>query len=92
MATKRAQLSTLIQNDMANRDFENSNTATANAGGGPAPSRSLKQKTPKEAVKIRLDAGEWELLQDIAERQGTKASILIRQAVKEIIRKSGGGF
>jgi hypothetical protein len=41
---------------------------------------------PVESVKIRLDEGDYALLQDIAREQGSKASVLIRQAIKQIIK------
>ncbi|OAV65325.1 hypothetical protein Barb4_03450 [Bacteroidales bacterium Barb4] len=52
-----------------------------------APPRKVKQK---ESVKIRLDAGDYKTLQEIADESGTKASILIRQAVKQIIKAHKG--
>jgi uncharacterized protein (DUF4415 family) len=82
----------MIQKDMAQRELDSAGTAAAAAAGGAAHKAAGTPKRPKEAVKIRLDAGEWELLQAIAEQQGTKASILIRQAVKQIIKKSGSGL
>ncbi|GMO41741.1 MAG: hypothetical protein Pg6C_02750 [Treponemataceae bacterium] len=92
MATRRAAISALIQSDMAGRDLNGEGGGTAARAGGGALLSNGTPKKRKEAKKIRLDNGDWEMLQEIAERQGTKASILVRQAVKEIIRKSGGGF
>jgi hypothetical protein len=82
----------MIKNDFANRDLSGVAAGAVAGDAGAAPRPGGRVKRPKEAIKIRLDAGEYALLQDIAERQGSKASILIRQAVKEIIRKNGGGF
>jgi urease beta subunit len=42
---------------------------------------------PKRQVQVRFDPGDYEHLQMIAYRKGTKAAALIREAVKEIIRK-----
>jgi hypothetical protein len=41
----------------------------------------------KRQVQVRFDPGDYEKLQIIAYRKGTKAAALIREAVKEIIRK-----
>jgi hypothetical protein len=51
-----------------------------------AAQKTRRRGTLKEAVKIRLDTGEYAALQEIAEEQGTMASVLIRQAVKQIIK------
>jgi cellulose biosynthesis protein BcsQ len=42
----------------------------------------------KRQVQIRFDPGDYEKLQVIAYRKGTKAAALIREAVKEIIKKN----
>jgi CHASE3 domain sensor protein len=53
----------------------------------PREARKTRRRgTLKEAVKIRLDTGEYAALQEIADDQGTMASVLIRQAVKQIIK------
>jgi hypothetical protein len=42
-------------------------------------------------VQVRFDPGDYEKLQMIAWRRGTKAAALIRETVKEIIRKDETG-
>lgn len=98
MATKRTDVADMIKSDMAARTIggitEVQQTAkstlsevqeAAQKGITGTPKRPRPVKT-KEAVKIRLDVGDYALLQEIAEEQGSKASILIRQAVKQIIK------
>jgi len=52
------------------------------------PKEAVKFLPPKKRqIQIRFDPGDYEKLQLIAYRKGTKAAALIREAVKEIIRK-----
>jgi 16S rRNA U516 pseudouridylate synthase RsuA-like enzyme len=84
MATKKPDIAALVDKSMEGR----------NLAGIPAPRNPLKRErfkpAPKQQVMIRLDEGDYGILQRIAERKGTKASALIRQAVKDIIRTEGG--
>jgi hypothetical protein len=63
------------------------------AASAPAgPEEEGKFSPPnKRQVQVRFDPGDYEKLQRIAYRKGTKAAALIREAVKEIIRKDEGG-
>lgn len=84
MATKKPTIAALVDQSMEGRAL----TAPAVP---PAPqARERFKPTPKQAVMIRFDEGDYGILQRIAERKGTKASALIRQAVKEIIKAEGG--
>jgi hypothetical protein len=85
MATKRAHIADMIKSDMENRALAHTEPADS-----PAPPAVRRKPKPLEAVKIRLEQGDYERLQDIADRQGTKASILIRQAIKQIIKADAG--
>jgi hypothetical protein len=42
--------------------------------------------SPKQAVMIRFDDGDYERLKEIAQDQGTNGTALIRKAVKDIIK------
>jgi hypothetical protein len=82
MATKRQDIESLVQNTMAGRDISSSPPADTAPG-------SVKFNPPaKRQVQIRFDPGDYEKLQVIAYRKGTKAAALIREAVKEIIKKN----
>jgi hypothetical protein len=80
MAIKRADISEMIKIDMAGRELNQTDEAAAEE----RPDRPKPK--PMESVKIRLDEGDYALLQDIAREQGSKASVLIRQAIKQIIK------
>jgi hypothetical protein len=82
VAVRKAALSALVDRSMEGRDF---------LGESEPAVRERFKPCPKQAVVIRLDEGDYGSLQRIAERNGTKASALIRQAVKEIIRAETGG-
>ncbi|MHC6204616.1 hypothetical protein ACYULU_15655 [Breznakiellaceae bacterium SP9] len=85
MATKRPNIGALIDQSMEGRDL--SGTLPKAPESRPAPQKKERFKpSPKEAVLVRFDAGDYAVLQRIAEKKGTKASSLIRQAVKEIIK------
>jgi hypothetical protein len=79
MAIKRADISEMIKADMAGRELKQPDGTAAARPGRPKPK-------PMESVKIRLDEGDYARLQDIAREQGSKASVLIRQAIKQIIK------
>jgi hypothetical protein len=79
MAIKRADISEMIKADMAGRELNQPEGTAGARPGRPKPK-------PMESVKIRLDEGDYALLQDIAREQGSKASVLIRQAIKQIIK------
>jgi hypothetical protein len=86
MATKKPKLAELIDKSMEGRELSCEPEASA-----PLEQNRVRFKpTPKQAVVIRFDEGDYGILQRIAERKGTKAAALIRQAVKEIIRQEGG--
>jgi hypothetical protein len=44
------------------------------------------QQTPREAVKVRFDSGDYDRLKAIAADQGTTAAALVRLAVKQYLR------
>jgi hypothetical protein len=84
MATKREDIDGLVRKTMEGRDI----AASAPAG----PEEEGKFSPPnKRQVQVRFDPGDYEKLQMIAYRKGTKAAALIREAVKEIIRKDETG-
>jgi hypothetical protein len=88
MATKKPRLSVLVDQSMEGRELP------GDPGAAPLnqeQSRERFKPYPKQAVVIRLDKGDYRILQRIAEGKGTKAAALIRQAVKEMIRSEGGG-
>jgi|LSQA01.1.fsa_nt_gi hypothetical protein len=87
MATKRPQLADLIDKSMEGRDFPGKPEPVQPE---PEKSRERFKPNPKQAVVVRFDEGDYATLQRIAERKGTKAAALIRQAVKEIIRQERG--
>ena len=82
MATKKPDIATLVNQSMEGRNL-------TSAPAAEQPQRGRFKPSPKQAVMIRFDEGDYAILQRIAERKGTKASALIRQAVKEIIRTEG---
>jgi hypothetical protein len=84
MATKKPGIAALVDQSMAGRNLASTPAAPEGAG------RERFKPTPKQQVMIRLDDGDYLTLQRIAERKGTKAATLIRQAVKDIIRTEGG--
>ena len=82
MATKRKDIETLVINSMEGRG-----TPTV-----PAASDGERIRfTPpvKRQIQIRFDPGDYEALQYIAYRKGTTAAALVRQLVKEYIKKVG---
>jgi hypothetical protein len=83
MATKKPDIAALVNQSMAGRNL------AAPAAKPDDHQRERFKPSPKQAVMIRFDEGDYAALQRIAERNGTKASALIRQAVKEIIRTEG---
>jgi 16S rRNA U516 pseudouridylate synthase RsuA-like enzyme len=87
MATKKPKLAGLVDKSMEGRELPGGAEAPSN----PDQSRERFKPRPKQAVVIRLDEGDYRILQRIAERKGTKAEALIRQSVKEMIRNEGGG-
>jgi hypothetical protein len=85
MATKREDIEDLVKKTMEGRDI-------AASGPPDAPEGIVKfDPPPKRQVQVRFDPGDYEKLQVIAYRKGTKAAALIREAVKEIIRKDENG-
>jgi hypothetical protein len=88
MATKKPKIGDLIDKAMEGRELAGGTEAR------PAPPERNRERfrpSPKQAVVIRLDEGDYSILQRIAERKGTKAAALIRQAVKEMIQTEGEG-
>jgi hypothetical protein len=84
MATKRAGIEDLVNKTMKGRDIV-ANVPAGSWGHGTF------NPPPKRQVQIRFDRGDYEKLQMIAYRRGTKAAALIREAVKVIIRKDKTG-
>ena len=82
MATKRTDIENLVNKSMENRQI------TAAPAEEAARSRFVTPR--KQQVQIRFDPGDYEALQRIAYRQGTKAAALVRQLVKKYIRDEGG--
>jgi 16S rRNA U516 pseudouridylate synthase RsuA-like enzyme len=85
MATKKPSIGDLVDKSMEGRNFD--------GGSEKVEDRKLRTRfkpSPKQAVMIRLDDGDYGILQRIAERKGTKASALIRAAVKDIIKVENG--
>jgi 16S rRNA U516 pseudouridylate synthase RsuA-like enzyme len=87
MATKKPSIADLVDKSMEGRSLDGGKGAAPAQADG---SRERFKPSPKQAVVIRLDEGDYGILQRIAERKGTKAAALIRQAVKEMIRQEGG--
>lgn len=81
MATKKPSIGDLVDKSMECRDLASNQPPVT----GGRQLRPRFKPSPKQAVMIRLDEGDYGILQRIAERKGTKASALIRQAVKDII-------
>jgi hypothetical protein len=85
MATKREDIEGLVKRAMEGRDI-------AASAPPDAPETGAKfDPPPKRQVQVRFDPGDYEKLQIIAYRRGTKAAALIREAVKEIIKKDETG-
>jgi hypothetical protein len=85
MATKREDIEDLVKKTMEGRDIAASVPAEI-------PEGTAKFTPPtKRQVQVRFDPGDYEKLQRIAYRKGTKAAALIREAVKDIIRKDENG-
>ena len=82
MATKREDIEDLVKKTMEGRDIAASGLPDAPAKFDPPPKRQ---------VQVRFDPGDYEKLQIISYRKGTKAAALIREAVNEIIRKDETG-
>jgi hypothetical protein len=77
MATKREDVEVLVKKTMEGRDIAASMPAEPSRYPYPA----------KRQIQVRFDCGDYEKLQAIAYRRGTKAAALVREAVKEVIRK-----
>ena len=88
MATKKPKIGELIDKSMEGRELAG---VMEDAPAAPEKSRERFKPSPKQAVVIRLDEGDYGILQRIAERKGTKAAALIRQAVKEMIQTESRG-
>jgi 16S rRNA U516 pseudouridylate synthase RsuA-like enzyme len=84
MATKKPNIAELVDKSMSGRNISSPDNAQEESKG------KRFKPTPKQSVLIRLDEGDYRTLQRIAEEKGTKASALIRQKVKEIIKEEGG--
>jgi hypothetical protein len=86
MATKRADISSLIHQDIAQRELGGQNTSEHT----PAPVETTpithKPKKQIETVKVRLDFGDYKRLQQVGAELGLKASAMIRLAVKQMIK------
>lgn len=83
MATKREDIEDLVKKTVESRDIA--------ASAGTEPEGTAKfGPPPKRQVQVRFDPGDYEKLQVIAYRKGTKAAALIREAVKGIIRNDEG--
>jgi len=82
MATRRKDIEDLVSKSMENREIIST----------PVEKKErVKFVTPrKEVVQIRFDPGDYEALQKIAYRKGTKAAALVRQVVKEYIKSESG--
>jgi hypothetical protein len=81
MATKREDIEDLVKKTMEGRDI-------AASAPPEKPGTAAKfDPPPKRQVQVRFDPGDYEKLQVIAWKKGTKAAALIREAVKEIIKK-----
>jgi 16S rRNA U516 pseudouridylate synthase RsuA-like enzyme len=94
MATKKTDIAALVDKSMVGRNLAD-DFANADRDGTPVQTADLSQRerfrpAPKQQVMLRLDDGDYRTLQQIAERKGTKAATLIRQAVKDIIRQESG--
>jgi hypothetical protein len=76
MATKREDVEDLVRQTMEGRDI-------AASAPDPPPRYPAKRQ-----IQVRFDCGDYEKLQAIAYRRGTKAAALVREAVKEVIRKA----
>jgi 16S rRNA U516 pseudouridylate synthase RsuA-like enzyme len=85
MAVKKGSIADLVDKSMSGRGLSDAAAPPDNVSG-----RERFKPAPKQSVMIRLDEGDYRTLQRIAEARGTKASALIRQAVKEIIKAEGG--
>jgi hypothetical protein len=83
MATKKKDIDNLIDDSMKGRNIAAS-VPTSNA-----PAKPLERFKPpvKRQIQIRFDPGDYEILQRIAYRKGTSAAALVREAVKEIIKR-----
>ena len=82
MATRRENIDSLVSKSMEGRNIASS----------PAEENKKRGRftTPrKQQVQIRFDPGDYETLQRIAYRKGTKAAALVRQVVKEYIKAEG---
>jgi hypothetical protein len=82
MATKRKDIEDLVSKSMENRQIISTPAEEKERGRFITPR--------KEVVQIRFDPGDYETLQRIAYRKGTKAAALVRQIVKEYIKAEGG--
>ena len=82
MATKRENIDKLVSKSMESR-----NIASSQAEENGKRNRFITPK--KQQVQIRFDPGDYETLQRIAYRKGTKAAALVRQVVKEYIKNEG---
>ena len=82
MATKRENIDNLVSKSMESR-----NIASSQAEENVKRGRFITPK--KQQVQIRFDPGDYETLQRIAYRKGTKAAALVRQVVKEYIKNEG---
>jgi hypothetical protein len=74
MATKREDISNLVEKTMIGRDITSNSPEKFNP-------------PPKRQVQIRFDPGDYETLQRIAHNKGSTAAALIREAVKGIIKR-----
>jgi hypothetical protein len=82
MATRKPDITALVNQSMEGRTLTPTVTAPQSAG---EPAKKF-QKTPKQAITVRFDDGDYETLQRIAAYRGTTAASLVREAVKTLIR------
>jgi hypothetical protein len=90
MATRREDIESMITKTMEGREIAASVPPESPETAGDAAKVKRFSPPPKRQIQVRFDPGDYETLQRIAYRKGTKAAALVREAVKDLIRREEG--
>jgi hypothetical protein len=86
MATRRTDIASLIHQDITARELGVQNAPKETPASGETTPITHKPKKQIETIKVRLDKGDYARLQAVAGEIGSKASVMVRMAIKQMIK------